>query len=456
MTYTLILLALIVFIVLATSWLKLHPFVVLLLAALIGGLAYGVAPMDVVDAIGTGFGGILGSIGLVIVLGTIIGVILEKSGAALTMAESIIRLLGQRFPTLTMSLIGYLVSIPVFCDSGYVILNSLKNAVAARMNVSVTAMSVALATGLYATHTFVPPTPGPIAAAGNLGLGDNLGLLIVLGAIVALITALAGMLWANRFLKLDDADAGLLTESGKALEAEDAFAAFRKEHGALPGVLASFAPILVPIALICFGSLAAFPSAPLGDGTVTSVLRFFGSPLIALSVGVLCAFFLIQSKGRLPAFQDRVTAGITAAAPILLITGAGGAFGQVLKATPLADFIGETLSTLGIGIFMPFIVAAALKSAQGSSTVALVTTSALVAPLLGDIGLDSEMGRTLAVLAIGAGAMTVSHANDSFFWVVSQFSRMPVALAYRAQTMATLIQGIVGIVVVWLMSLVLL
>ncbi|GAB3686063.1 GntP family permease [Salinisphaera aquimarina] len=456
MLYTLILLALIAFIVFATSGLKLHPFIVLLFSALAGGIAYGVPPMDVVDAIGSGFGSILGSIGLVIVLGTIIGVILEKTGAALTMAETIIRLVGQRFPTLTMSLIGYLVSIPVFCDSGYVILNSLKNAVAARMNVSVTAMSVALATGLYATHTFVPPTPGPIAAAGNLGLGDNLGLLIGLGAIVALITALAGMLWANRFLGLDDADAGLLTDSGQALDAEDAFAAFRDEHGELPGVVGAFAPIFVPIALICLGSLAAFPSAPLGAGVLAGVLGFFGNPLIALSVGVLCAFLLIRGERRMETFSERVAGGITAAAPILLITGAGGAFGAVLKATPLADFLGQTLSTLGIGIFMPFVVAAALKTAQGSSTVALVATSALVAPLLGDIGLDSEVGRTLCVLAIGAGAMTVSHANDSFFWVVSQFSRMPVALAYRAQTVATLIQGVVGILVVWVMSLILL
>ena len=456
MLYALILVALIAFIVVATSGLKLHPFLVLLVTAFFGGLAYGVPALDVVDAIGKGFGGILGSIGLVIVFGTIIGVILEKSGAALTMAETIIRALGQRFPTLTMSLIGYLVSIPVFCDSGYVILNSLKNAVAARMNVSVTAMSVALATGLYATHTFVPPTPGPIAAAGNLGIGNNLGLVIVLGAVVALITALAGMLWANRYLGRDDADAGLLTEEADALNAEDAFAAFKEKQGALPGVFASFVPILLPIVLICLGSVAAFPSAPLGEGAVAAVLRLLGNPLVALTLGLVAAFPLLPKVKRREALEQRVSAGIAAAAPILMITGAGGAFGQVLKATPLADFIGDTLSTLGIGIFMPFVVAAALKTAQGSSTVALVATSALVAPLLGDIGLDSEMGRALCVLAIGAGAMTVSHANDSFFWVVSQFSRMPVALAYRAQTVATLIQGVVGILVVWLMSLVLL
>ena len=456
MFYTLILVALIALIVFATSGLKLHPFLVLLFTALVGGLAYGVPAADVVEAIGTGFGGILGSIGLVIVFGTIIGVILEKSGAALTMAETIIRALGQRFPTLTMSLIGYLVSIPVFCDSGYVILNSLKNAVAARMNVSVTAMSVALATGLYATHTFVPPTPGPIAAAGNLGIGNNLGLVILLGAFVALVTAMAGMLWANRFLGRDDAQAGLLTDDADELNAEDAFAAFREKHGTLPGAFVSFAPILLPIVLICLGSIAAFPSAPLGEGGLSSTLQFLGDPLIALALGLVAAFPLLPQGDRRDALQDRVAGGITAAAPILMITGAGGAFGAVLKATPLSDFIGETLSTLGIGIFMPFAVAAALKTAQGSSTVALVATSALVAPLLGDIGLDSEMGRALCVLAIGAGAMTVSHANDSFFWVVSQFSRMPVALAYRAQTVATLIQGVTGIVVVWMMSLVLL
>src|SRR5690606_36789644 len=142
--------------------------------------------------------------------------------------------------------------------------------------------------------------------------------------------------------------------------------------------------------------------------------------------------------------------------PILLITGAGGAFGAMLKITPLGDYLGQSLSALGIGLFMPFIVSAALKTAQGSTTVALVTTSAMVAPLLGSLGLDSEMGRVLTVMAIGAGGMTVSHANDSFFWVVSQFSRMKVSTAYRAQTVATLIQGVVAMILIWLLSLVLL
>jgi len=451
----LILAVLILFIVLSTIWLKLHPFLALLAAAFLGGFAYGVPGGETVKAIASGFGGILGSIGIVIVLGTIIGVILERSGAAITMAESVIKLLGERFPTLTLSIIGYLVSIPVFCDSGYVILNSLKNALAARMKVSVVAMSVALATGLYSTHTFVPPTPGPIAAAGNLGLEASLGLVIAVGLLVAAVTSLAGLLWANRFLKQDDAE--LLEEAPSELLAKDAdFAALRASYGRLPGAWQAFAPIFLPILLICLGSVAALPGRPLGEGALYSALSFLGLPVVALIVGVLCACTLLKGEDKRQQFHDQVVEGIKAAAPILLITGAGGAFGAVLKAAPLTDYLGQQLSALGIGLFMPFLVSAALKTAQGSSTVALVTTSAMVAPLLATLGLDSEMGRVLTVMAIGAGAMTVSHANDSYFWVVSQFSRMKVSTAYRAQTAATLVQGVVGMAFVWLLSLVLL
>lgn len=452
MLLVMILAALIAFIVLSTTRLKLHPFLALLAAAFIAGFAYQLPSAEIVKTINAGFGNILGYIGIVIVLGTIIGVILERSGAAITMAETVIKLLGERFPTLTMSIIGYLVSIPVFCDSGFVILNSLKNALAARMKVSVVAMSVALATGLYATHTFVPPTPGPIAAAGNLGLESSLGLVIAVGLVVAFVTAMAGMWWANRFIGKDIA----LEDDGLPLPAAEDFAELKARYGKLPSAFQAFAPIFVPILLICLGSIAVFPSKPFGEGVVLSTLIFLGQPVVALLVGLVLACTLLKSADKRKEFHDHVVEGLLSAAPILLITGAGGAFGAILKITPLGDYLGSTLSGLGIGLFMPFVVAAALKSAQGSTTVALVTTSALVAPLLGQLGLDSEMGRVLTVMAIGAGAMTVSHANDSFFWVVTQFSRMPVAVAYRAQTVATLIQGVVGIITVWLLSLVLL
>ena len=441
----------ILFIIFATAKLKWHPFLVLILSAFLVALFYQVPLNTVAKTISDGFGGILGYIGLVIVFGTIIGLILEKTGAAIVMAESVIKVLGPRFPTLTMSIVGAVVSIPVFCDSGYIILNSLKESLAERLHVSSVAMSIALATGLYATHTFVPPTPGPIAAAGNLGLESNLGLVIMVGVVVTAVAVLAGWWWSNRFLNVTpdnidalDAPAATLPENMKT----------RDDYSNMPSATMAFLPIIVPIVLICLSSVANFPSAPFGSGTLTDILVFIGNPLTALLIGLFLSFLLINTEQKTQQISDSISQGLVVAAPILLITGAGGAFGAMLKVTPIGDYLGTTLSALGLGIFMPFIVSAALKTAQGSTTVALVTTSAMVAPLLDQIGLDSELGRVFCVMAIGAGAMTISHANDSFFWIVSQFSRMSVSQAYKAHSMATGIQGVTSIVFIWLLTLV--
>lgn len=441
----------ILFIIFATAKLKWHPFLVLILSAFLVALFYQVPLNTVAKTISDGFGGILGYIGLVIVFGTIIGLILEKTGAAIVMAETVIKVLGPRFPTLTMSIVGAVVSVPVFCDSGYIILNSLKETLAERLHVSSVAMSIALATGLYATHTFVPPTPGPIAAAGNLGLESNLGLVIMVGVVVTAVAVLAGWWWSNRFLNVApdnidalDAPAATLPENMKT----------RDDYSSMPSATMAFLPIIVPIVLICLSSVANFPSAPFGSGTLTDILVFIGNPLTALLIGLFLSFLLINTEQKTQQISNSISQGLVVAAPILLITGAGGAFGAMLKVTPIGDYLGTTLSALGLGIFMPFIVSAALKTAQGSTTVALVTTSAMVAPLLDQIGLDSELGRVFCVMAIGAGAMTISHANDSFFWIVSQFSRMSVAQAYKAHSMATGIQGVTSIVFIWLLTLV--
>lgn len=439
----------ILFIIFATAKLKWHPFLVLILSAFLVALFYQVPLNTVAKTISDGFGGILGYIGLVIVFGTIIGLILEKTGAAIVMAETVIKVLGPRFPTLTMSIVGAVVSVPVFCDSGYIILNSLKESLAERLKVSSVAMSVALATGLYATHTFVPPTPGPIAAAGNLGLESNLGLVIMVGVVVTTVAVLAGWLWSNRFLdatpdNIDALDAVAVPDNMKT----------RDDYSKLPSATMAFLPIIVPIVLICLSSIANLPSTPFGSGILTDILIFIGNPLTALLIGLFLSFLLINTDQKTQQISDSISQGLVVAAPILLITGAGGAFGAMLKVTPIGDYLGTTLSALGLGIFMPFIVSAALKTAQGSTTVALVTTSAMVAPLLGQIGLDSEVGRVFCVMAIGAGAMTVSHANDSFFWIVSQFSRMSVAQAYKAHSMATGIQGVTSIIFIWLLTLV--
>jgi len=438
-----ILLCIIGFIVFATTKLKLSPFITLLLAAFIAAFAYGLPLREIETTIRSGFGNIMGNIGLVIVLGTLIGVILERSGAAIVMAQAIIRVFGQRMPTLTMSMVGFFVSIPVFCDSGFVILNSLKRSLARTLHASPVALTVALSTGLFATHTLVPPTPGPIAAAGNLDLGDSLGLVIVAGFGFALIAALTGLVWARFCRDLPS----------KELEEEELLIEEPVDKASSPSTLSAFAPILVPILLICLGSLANYPADPLGRGGLYELVNFLGKPLNALMVGLGCALILIKGADRLARFGEHCQQAFMIAAPILLVTGAGGAFGAVLAATPLGEYLGRSLSALGIGVFMPFLVAAALKSAQGSSTVAMVAGSALVAPLLPQVGLDSEWGRVLTVMAIGAGAMTVSHANDSYFWVVAQFSKLDVATAYRAHTGATLAMGLVTIAAIWLVSM---
>lgn len=440
----------IAFIVFSTSKLKWHPFLVLILAAFLTAFFYGMPLPQIADTVGTGFGGILGNIGLVIVFGTIIGLIMERTGAAVVMAEAVIRFLGERFPTLTMSIIGAIVSIPVFCDSGYVILNSLKESLAERLKVSSVAMSVALATGLYATHTFVPPTPGPIAAAGNLGLADHLGLVIGMGVLVSVVAVLAGWFWSNRFVHEQPQGEEPLPVTEEGLDD------VRSRYGVMPSTAMAFMPIVLPIALICLGSVVAFPSRPLGEGALFTFLSFLGKPICALLIGLLASFLLIRGEHRSERISKMIGEGLVIAAPILLITGAGGAFGAVIKETPVGNYLGETLSSLGLGVLMPFVVAAALKTAQGSTTVALVTTSTLVAPMLPSIGLDSETGRVLCVMAIGAGGMTVSHANDSFFWVVTQFSRMSVGQALRAQTAATALQGVSTIIFIWLLAQVLL
>ncbi len=442
-----ILLAAIIFIVLGTSKLKINAFLVLLLAAYGVAFASGLKAVDIGGLISKGFGDTLTSIGIVIVAGTIIGTILEKSGAAIKMAEVILKLVGDKRPTIAMSIIGYIVSIPVFCDSGFVILSSLNKTLAKKTKTSLVAMSIALSTGLYATHTLVPPTPGPIAAAANLKL-DNLLLVIVIGMLVAIPAVITGNIFANKVASKYKSDENTVKDS-RTYEEEVA------KYGKLPTAWKAFSPIVMPIVFMALGSIAKFPGNPFGEGAFKSFLVFLGTPVNALILGVAFAFLLLP-KFNEETLNGWIGEGLKSAAIILIITGAGGSLGGVIKATPIGTYIGESLQTLNVGIFLPFIIAAALKTAQGSSTVALVTTSAIVFPLLPSMGLATDIGKVLVVMAIGAGAMTVSHANDSYFWVVSQFGGMDVKTAYKAQTVATLLQGIVTILTVFILSLVLL
>ncbi len=430
----------VLFVVLATAKLKLHPFLALILSSFFVGIASGMPLLDVVTNINTGFGSLMTSIGIVIVAGTMIGVILERSGAAYRMAEVVLRIVGPKRPQLAMSMIGYIVSIPVFCDSAFIILSSLQKSLAKRAKVTIASMGVALATGLYATHVLVPPTPGPIAAAGNIGATDYLGTVILVGLLVAIPATFVGYLWAVKVASKIEVP----LDKEEAVDYKEVIESF----GEMPSTFKSFFPIILPIVLIGIGSIAALVGDP--ESTLNMTLRFIGSPVVALLLGVFAAFPL------LPKLNEETLTGwigdsLKDAAPILLITAAGGSFGTVIKETGAGDMLQQMdLGSLAQGslfLLVPFLISAALKTAQGSSTTALVITSTLVAPMLVTAGIEGAFPLALVVMAIGAGAMTVSHVNDSFFWVVTQYSGMEVTQAYKAQTMATLLQGVTTIAV---------
>ncbi|MBN2030990.1 GntP family permease [bacterium] len=428
------LLVIMVLIVIATTKWQVHPFLTLLIAAVMMGFLGGLDSNLVLSSLLDGFGETLKSIGIVIACGTVIGTFLEQSGAAQSIASHLLKVVGEKKAPLAMNITGLIVSIPVFCDSGFVILSSLNKAISEKKAISIAVLAVSLATGLYATHVFVPPTPGPLAAAATLGA--DIGLVLLLGLVVSIPTAFVGLLWARLFCKRFHIIPKEITESKENEE---------------PNLWHSLSPIFIPIILIALRSLANYPSSPLGDGLIKSLFDFIGHPVVALLMGVFIAFGLKIESSEDSRFE-LVARGLKNAGAIILITGAGGAFGNILRATEIGDTIGRIMTTWNIGLFLPFLIAALLKSAQGSSTVAIITTSAIVSPLLIPMGLSTPVAKALVVLSIGAGSMTISHINDSYFWIVSQFSDMNTKTALSCYSLATLFQGLTGILIVALLA----
>ncbi|MEO1263525.1 MAG: GntP family permease [Bacteroidota bacterium] len=418
----------IAFIVVSSAYWKLHPFVGLILASVGVGLAVGVPLPAVIKSINSGFGGLMGYIGLIVVFGSIIGVILERSGAAMKIADLVLNLVGKKRPALAMSIIGATVSIPVFCDSGFIILSGLNKALAKRSKAKEATLALALASGLYTTHTLIPPTPGPIAAAGNIGAGDYIGMIMLIGFLVAIPTAIAAFVFSIK--------------RGPAIEV-DLTSTYETASENMPSALRSIAPILIPILLIASASVVNLLQM---KGQWVDWLQFLGHPLVALLIGLLISFSLFKKMDQAH-LTGWVGEGIKLAGPILIVTGAGGAFGGVLKATPIAEMVGAWVAggefSGSAFLIIAFLIAALLKTSQGSSTNALVITSSMLAPLVVTLGFESPFEMALIVMAIGGGAMTVSHANDSYFWVVSQFSGISMRDAYRSFTLMTGLQGLI-------------
>ena len=437
--------AAIAFIIISTSRFKWHPFLALLIAALgYGALSGTMSLEEVVKSVNTGFGNTVGFIGIVIIAGSIIGTFLEKSGGAQTLAASTLGIVGKKNVPLALSIIGYIVSIPVFCDSGFIIIAPLAKALCKQVKISFAVGATALSLGLIITHSIIPPTPGPVGAAGILNA--DLGLVILLGLPVSLAGLLAGWLFAIR-----------IAPKVKYETAPDPIAVTPDPTGR-PSAAKSLLPIFTPIILIILRSVASLPSAPFGKGYFTTGVNFFGQPIIALLFGVLLAFLLPKKLTKeMISPSGWVGEAILAAATIIIITGCGGAFGQVLQNSGIGDFIKNNLSgAKSLSILLPIIIAASLKTAQGSGTVAIIAGASLMAPLLTPLGMDSAVAKALVVVALGSGAMIASHVNDSYFWVVTQMSNMNVNQGYKLQTMGTMTVGLVSSLAVWLLSLIIL
>ena len=345
-----------------------------------------------------------------------------------------------------MELMGWVVSIPVFCDSGFVILNPIRKALVHRTGVSSVSMTVGLASGLYIAHVFIPPTPGPIAAASTLGAGNNLLLIMGMGALCSIAPLISGYLYAKYIGKKvradDEADAGEVTKTYEELVAE---------YGKLPGGFNAIAPIIVPIILMAISSIL---NAAGVTGFASELFGFLGTPIIALAAGTICAIIQLKTAGKMEQFYNLTNENLKTVGPILFVTAAGGVLGKVIAASDMVNYIsGHATVLASLGIFFPFILSAILKTAQGSSTVALTTTAGILAPLLPTLGLDSPVRTALCVMAIGAGAMTVSHANDSYFWVVTNFGQMTPDQGYKTQTVLTLVMGVASIIGIFIVSL---
>ena len=451
----------IILMIVMISKLKVHPFLALMSISLVLAIVAGIDLSKIPAMIGVGFSGTFKSIGIVIIFGTIIGTVLEKTGAALKLADMVVKLVGQRRPELAMLIMGWVVGIPVFCDSGFVVLNSIREALYKKISASPVAMSVALSGGLYASHVFIPPTPGPIAAAGTLGLGGNLLLVIIMGTVVSVPVLVAVYFFSKSIAKS-------VTISDKEADATitASYEELLNKFGKLPSGFLSLAPIIMPIIFMAVGSVVdVLAKQGMLDkaALLPKIFLFLGNPIIALAIGVIFCVFLLAETKKMREFDHITNESLKIAGPILFITAAGGVLGNVITEAGFVNFIKENASTIkAIGIFFPFIISAVLKTAQGSSTVAIITTASIMGAfsdgnsLMYILGFTSEISAALCVMAIASGAMCVSHANDSYFWVVTNFSKMTADQGYRTQTAMTFIMGVVGMISVYILSLVLL
>lgn len=419
---------------------KLHAFVALLLVSLLLGIAAGMPLGDVIQSIQSGMGGTLGFVAVVVGLGAMFGKMLEVSGGAERLAATLIAKFGEDKAPWALGVTGFIVAIPVFFDVGFIILVPIVYSLAKKTGKSLLHYGIPLLAGLAVTHSFIPPTPGPIAVAELVGA--ELGWVILFGVLAGIPSMiLAGPLF-GRFI-------------GKRihLTIPDYMDIKEQEYDKeLPSFGMIISLILIPLVLILFNTLSA---VVLEEGNqIREILTFLGHPFVALTIATILTFFFLGTRRGYSRqeVQDIATKALEPAGIIILVTGAGGVFKQVLIDSGVGDVLGEMMGDSALPpIVLAFLIASAVRVAQGSATVSMVTAAGLIAPLLEITGTTGP-ALGLIVIAIAAGATVLSHVNDSGFWLVNRYFGMSVKDTLKSWTMMETIIGLTGFVVVLILS----
>lgn len=429
----------VIVLIVCTVKLKIHPFFALIATTVTFAVVSGMNMQDMLAAFTSGMGGTMADIGLVIALGTVTGALLEKSGAAETMAQTILKITGKKHAALGLAITGYFVSIPVFCDSAFVLLSPIAKRMSKDTRISMTTMAIALAMGLHATHMFVPPTPGPLAVAGILEA--DLGYVILFGALVSIPVMLIGYFGA--------------VVAGKKFDYIPQNVVEVPEQQKLPSPLMAFLPIVAPIVLMLAKTIGEMVGL---TGIVGSIFGVLGTPAVALLVGLIIALIgyhqIFPEDKKAWGFDGIFADALKTAGQIILIVGAGGAFSGVLKASPMQGILTNTFSGLALGILAPFIIGFIFRTCVGSATIAMVTAATMISPMMDVLGFASPIGRVIAMLACAAGGLMVFHGNDDFFWVTATTSEMDTSVAYKTIPIISVLQSVTALIVVFILSLI--
>lgn len=408
---------------------KIKPFLTLLFASFLSGVFLNISIFQTLYLIYKGFINIVIAIGPIIITGTLLGKFLNETGTSKKMVSTFISYLGIKNIPVSLNVIGFIISIPVFCDAAFILMSSIVKDLSRISKKNIIFLSVCLATGLYSAHVFVPPTPGPIVASEIIGA--DIGLLFLIGIIVGPMVSMAGYIWIKFLFKKE------FEINPKEIKSYE----FISDRS-----IVSFLPIVLPILLISASTIIKYPNLEINQFQFLKIFQLIGKPEIALLLGLITTLIFLK-KEMIKDAPLWTIKSLKDSFEILLITGSGGALGYIIRESGIIDSLSLNNVTGLASILSVFISASIIKTIQGSSTVAIVTTCAITAPILQSIGMTSELEKVILIISIGSGAMTISHINDSYFWVVSKYSNIEMNDVLKFFSTATLVQGLSGLLV---------